>query len=177
MLRPLARKFICLSAEPRRRATAIGKRERRCSTSFRNGSRFTSITAANCNARRSIIRSRVSVTASENSGAIASELAEVGRSCYARGWVLGTSGNFSAVLNGNLLHVAITASVVEKGAIPAAQNLMIDEHAKALSNNQSKPSDETPLHLMLIGKLGAGAVLHTHSVWSTMLSDIHAAEK
>ena len=118
----------------------------------------------------------MSVTASENSATVASELAEASRSFYARGWVLGTSGNFSAVLSRDPLRVAISASGVDKGAITAEQILMIDEDGEVLSNNQSKPSDETPLHLMLIGKLGAGSVMHTHSVWSTMLSDIHAAE-
>ena len=29
---------------------------------------------------------------------LAAQLAEIGRQCYARGWALGTSGNFSAVV-------------------------------------------------------------------------------
>ena len=33
--------------------------------------------------------------------ALAGQLAEVGRLCYARGWALGTSGNFSAVVGRN----------------------------------------------------------------------------
>src|SRR5262249_7850026 len=145
MLRPLARKFICLLAEPRRRATAIGKRERKCSTSFRNGSRFTSITAANCNARRSIIRSKlkdhsmVSVIRSEDFQTVAGKLAEIGQGFYARGWVLGTSGNFSAVLSRDPLRVAISASGVDKGAITAGQILLIDQRAEVLGDNQGKP--------------------------------------
>ena len=108
--------------------------------------------------------------------ALAAELAEIGRSFYVRAWVLGTSGNFSAVLDRDPLRVAISASGVDKGKISHEQILLIDEHAAILSESQGKPSDETPLHLMLIGKCGAGAVLHTHSVWSTMLSDLHAAD-
>ena len=33
------------------------------------------------------------------------------------------------------------------------------------------PSAETALHLAIVRLLGAGAVLHTHSVWSTILSE------
>lgn len=33
------------------------------------------------------------------------------------------------------------------------------------------PSAETALHLVIVRSRGAGAVLHTHSIWSTILSD------
>ena len=39
-----------------------------------------------------------------------------------------------------------------------------------------RPSAETLLHLEIVKRRGAGAVLHTHSVWSTILSDLHASE-
>jgi len=118
----------------------------------------------------------VSVSALENFQARATELAEISHSFYARGWVLGTSGNFSAVLNREPLRLAISPSGVDKGALTAAQILLIDERAEVVSDHQVKPSDETPLHLMIVGKRAAGAVLHTHSVWSTILSEFHATE-
>src|SRR4029450_2623539 len=34
----------------------------------------------------------------------------------------------------------------------------------------ARPSDETPLHLAIVRARGAGAVLHTHSVWNTAAS-------
>lgn len=117
----------------------------------------------------------MSVSALENFQARATELAEISHSFYARGWVLGTSGNFSAVLNREPLRLAISPSGVDKGALTAAQILLIDERAEVVSDHQVKPSDETPLHLMLVSKR-AGAVLHTHSVWSTILSELHATE-
>src|SRR6185503_2934396 len=97
----------------------------------------------------------------ENFQARATELAEISHSFYARGWVLGTSGNFSAVLNREPLRLAISPSGVDKGALTAAQILLIDERAEVVSDHQVKPSDETPLHLMIAGKRAAGAVLHT----------------
>ena len=38
-----------------------------------------------------------------------------------------------------------------------------------------RPSAETGLHLVLTRQPGVGAVLHTHSVWGTLLSDIFAS--
>ena len=107
--------------------------------------------------------------------AVARELAAAGRRFYARGWVLGTSGNFSAVLARNPLRLAITASAVDKGALGRGQILRIDERGGRLGRGNSTPSAETLLHLEIVRRRGAGAVLHTHSVWSTLLSDAHAA--
>ena len=103
-------------------------------------------------------------------------LAEISQTLYARGWVLGTSGNFSAVVSRDPLRLAISPSGVDKGSLSADQILLIDEHAKVVSHHQAKPSDECPLHISIALERGAGAVLHTHSVWSTTLSDLHAAD-
>ena len=101
-------------------------------------------------------------------------LVRVGRDFHRRGWVLGTSGNFSAVLAREPLRLAITSSSVDKGRLSADQILEIDENGHVLSTGRpGKPSAETLLHLAIVGNLQAGAVLHTHSVWSTVLSDYH----
>ncbi len=110
----------------------------------------------------------------DNFSVIAEQLTELGRGFYARGWVLGTSGNFSAVLQADPLRLAITPSGLDKGALNAAQFLQIGAAGEVLAG-QGKPSDETALHLAVVRTRGAGAVLHTHSVWSTILSDFHAA--
>ena len=103
-------------------------------------------------------------------------LAEISRSLYARGWVLGTSGNFSTVVSRDPLQLAISPSGVDKGSLSADQILLIDEDAKVVSHHSAKPSDECPLHIRVALERGAGAVLHTHSVWGTTLSDLHAAD-
>ncbi len=102
--------------------------------------------------------------------AIAEQLAEVGRLCYARGWAFGTSGNFSAVVGRAPLTVAITTSGVDKGLLEANQIVEIDEERRVL-RGLGRPSAEAALHLAIVRARGAGAVLHTHSVWSTILSD------
>jgi len=101
----------------------------------------------------------------------AGALAAVGRLFYARGWALGTSGNFSAVVERHPVRLAITASAVAKGALRAGDIVECDEHGVIVGRREGRPSAETLLHLAVVAARGAGAVLHTHSVWSTMLSD------
>ena len=48
---------------------------------------------------------------------VARALVDLGRQFHARGWVLGTSGNFSAVLAADPLRLAITPSGADKGAL------------------------------------------------------------
>lgn len=106
---------------------------------------------------------------------LAGGLAEAGRSFYARGWVLGTSGNFSAVLRRKPLRLAITPSGADKGLLTPGAFLEIDDRARVLRGS-GKPSAEALLHLAVVRARGAGAVLHTHSVWSTVLSETFAAQ-
>jgi methylthioribulose-1-phosphate dehydratase len=107
--------------------------------------------------------------------AVAAELAEVGRAFYARGWVLGTSGNFSAVVSRDPLRLAITSSSVDKGGLTADHILQIDDQGNVLEGS-GRPSAETLLHLAVVRLREAGAVLHTHSVWSNILSDAYSAD-
>jgi methylthioribulose-1-phosphate dehydratase len=103
-------------------------------------------------------------------------LVAIGRRFYERGWVLGTSGNFSAVLDHEPLRLAITASGVSKGDLAVNQILEIDANCGVISRSAVvKPSAEARLHIEIIKLRTAGAVLHTHSMWSTLLSDRHAA--
>ncbi len=106
---------------------------------------------------------------------LASGLADIGRHCYARGWALGTSGNFSAVIRREPLQLAITPSGADKGSLTAEQILQIDEDGNTIEG-AGRPSAEAQLHLTVARVRGAQAVLHTHSIWSTILSDAYAAE-
>jgi methylthioribulose-1-phosphate dehydratase len=106
--------------------------------------------------------------------ALATELAATGRRFYDRGWVFGTSGNFSAVLEDHPLRLAITASGIDKRTLSREHILRIDEERRVIGEHSGKPSAEAALHLEIVSRRGAGAVLHTHSVWSTMLSDAYA---
>jgi methylthioribulose-1-phosphate dehydratase len=106
---------------------------------------------------------------------ISYRLAEIGRRFDARGWVLGTSGNFSVVLNREPLRLAITSSGIAKGELTADGLLEIDQAGQLIETGTGRPSAEARLHVEIVRARGAGAVLHTHSMWSTLLSDRHIA--
>jgi methylthioribulose-1-phosphate dehydratase len=101
---------------------------------------------------------------------LAPHLAETARALQARGWAIGTSGNFSAVLRREPLALAISRSGVDKGLLTAEEILAVDEKGQRIEG-EGRPSDETAVHLAVVRERGAGAVLHTHSVWSTLVSE------
>jgi methylthioribulose-1-phosphate dehydratase len=100
----------------------------------------------------------------------AGHLSELSRQFYSRGWVLGTSGNFSAVVTAEPFRLAITTSGVDKGLLEPSDIVAIDDAGHVVQGN-GRPSAEAALHLAIVRSRGAGAVLHTHSIWSTILSD------
>jgi methylthioribulose-1-phosphate dehydratase len=67
-------------------------------------------------------------------------------------------------------HLLISRSGVDKGEITREQILLVDD-AGAVVAGSGKPSDETVVHLEVVRQRRAGAVLHTHSVWNTLLSE------
>jgi methylthioribulose-1-phosphate dehydratase len=89
--------------------------------------------------------------------------------------VLGTSGNFSAVVSREPLRLAITSTGLDKGELKAGHFLEMDD-AGGVVRGDGRPSAEALLHVAVVRCLNAGAVLHTHSVWSTVLSGSHAAQ-
>ena len=105
-------------------------------------------------------------------------LAEIGRRFYARGWVLCTSGYFSAVISERPLRLLMTPSGAHKGTLTGREFLAVNERGepprKRTKGSKTRPSAEALLHLEIVAARGAGAVLHTHSVWSTILSDLYA---
>lgn len=106
---------------------------------------------------------------------LASDLAATAKALHARGWLSGTSGNLSAVVQPEPLLLAMSPSGVDKGELTAEQILLVDEEARVI-NGVRKPSDETLLHLEIVKQRRVGSVLHTHSVWNTILSDLFADE-
>jgi methylthioribulose-1-phosphate dehydratase len=99
----------------------------------------------------------------------AEQLVRIGRRFDARGWVLGTSGNFSLVTSRDPLRLAITRSGTHKGDLTPADILEFGDGR--VLDGSGLASAETLLHVEIVRARGAGAVLHTHSIWSTLLSD------
>jgi methylthioribulose-1-phosphate dehydratase len=104
-------------------------------------------------------------------------LADVGARFDARHWVLGTSGNLSAVVSRRPLRLVITPSAAHKGRLTGREFLTVGADGAPIGRGTARPSAETRLHLEIVRLRGAGAVLHTHSVWGTILSDLHASDR
>lgn len=113
------------------------------------------------------------VVAVRNARTVSKALADLGQRLYARGWVLGTSGNFSEVVSRRPLRLAITASGLNKRTLRSSDILTVDGNGKT-ATRRGRPSAETLLHVTIARLCGAGAVVHTHSIHSTVLSDVHA---
>jgi methylthioribulose-1-phosphate dehydratase len=106
---------------------------------------------------------------------LAKELAKLGREFHKRGWALGTSGNYSAVLQRSPLRLLITSTGLDKSALTAQDFIEIDGEGRVLAG-KATPSAETFLHLVIARVKNVGCILHTHSVWSTLLSEKHNAK-
>jgi len=108
----------------------------------------------------------------DNFGAAAERLAELGLVLYARGWLSATSGNLSVVVGLEPLQLAITASGLHKGRLTRDQFVLLGADGSVYAGSGS-PSAEWRLHVAIVQETGAAAVLHTHSLWSTTLSQLH----
>ena len=101
--------------------------------------------------------------------ALADELTAAMAAIHARGWCEGTGGNFSCVLQPDPLQLLMAPSGVDKGQVQPADLIVVDGAGQVLEGT-GKASAETALHLEIVGRCGAGAVLHTHSQAATLLS-------
>lgn len=89
---------------------------------------------------------------------------------HARGWCDGTGGNFSCVLSRDPLVLLMAPSGVDKGTVAPESLIQVDANAQVVAG-EGRASAETLLHLEIVARTGAGAVLHTHSHAATLLSD------
>ena len=95
---------------------------------------------------------------------------DAGRLFHGRGWVPATAGNFSVRLDAKSL--AVTTSGNHKGELGPGDFMRVDLQGRALGRGKS--SAEALLHCQLYRHDAAiGAVLHTHSPASTVLSRRH----
>jgi methylthioribulose-1-phosphate dehydratase len=97
-------------------------------------------------------------------------LQRAGQQLWSRGWSLGTSSNYSCVVSNEPKTLLVTASGMDKGHLKPNDFVLIDQAGRPTEANQPKSSAETMLHCVAV-EMGAGAVLHTHSPWATILSE------
>ena len=100
-------------------------------------------------------------------------LRRIGAEFHRRKWSLGTSSNYSVVLSRSPLELLVTASGKDKGNLQSTDFVRVNQHGNPTVPNQPRSSAETLIHVVLAEQEDVGAILHTHSVWGTVLSDHH----
>ena len=100
-------------------------------------------------------------------------LRKIGALFAQRGWSLGTSCNYSIVLDRDPFRLLLTASGKDKRRLTRNDFVLLDGQGTQLDNSGQQPSAEAGLHLLLARLPEVGCVLHTHSVWGTLLSDLY----
>ncbi|MEM0138615.1 MAG: methylthioribulose 1-phosphate dehydratase [Thermoplasmatales archaeon] len=103
------------------------------------------------------------------------KLASAASGFYSRGWILGTSGNLSAVTGLKPTRITITKSEVDKGHLDESGFMEITSSGEVVRGS-GRPSAETPIHVSIIDEMGCKSVMHTHSVPATVLSLEHLRE-
>ena len=99
------------------------------------------------------------------------QLRGVGREFHARSWSLGTSSNYSVVVARDPLELLVTASGKDKSGLTRDDFVRVDAAGRVIDGSGRRSSAETLLHCTIVGMIPwVGAVLHTHSVWGTILS-------
>jgi methylthioribulose-1-phosphate dehydratase len=98
-------------------------------------------------------------------------LREIGATFWQRGWSVGTSSNYSLVISREPLELLVTASGKDKGRLTRGDFVRVAANGRPTADGQPKSSAETLLHVVAASQPEVGAVLHTHSIWSTLLSD------
>ncbi|MEI7685277.1 MAG: methylthioribulose 1-phosphate dehydratase [Planctomycetota bacterium] len=103
------------------------------------------------------------------------KLQDIATLFYRRNLSLGTSSNYSILLRREPFALLVTASGKDKRRLKSSDFVIVDEAGKVVGGESGeRASAETALHTMLAQRPNVGAVLHTHSVWGTLLSDLHA---
>jgi methylthioribulose-1-phosphate dehydratase len=99
-------------------------------------------------------------------------LSSLGKDFYNRGWMYGTSGNLSCRVEDELAMdmLAITASGVDKGRLKK-EDILVYSPTDGVPEGHLRPSAETSIHdAVYRARPEAGAVLHVHTVESTIYS-------
>lgn len=89
-----------------------------------------------------------------------------------RGWMPATSGNLSVRVDGTT-DFCITPSGVDKGALQATDVLLLDLDGTVLEETRYRPSAETIVHQKLYASEECGSVLHVHTVYNNMVSQLY----
>lgn len=81
------------------------------------------------------------------------------------GWMRGTAGNLSLVVDRDPLRLAVTASGLDKSELTERDVVLIDAAGAAVDPAETRPpSAEAGLHAHIASRTGAGAIFHVHAL-------------
>lgn len=97
---------------------------------------------------------------------LANELAE-------KGWLPATSGNLSVKVSNQPFTIAITRSGADKQHLQESDVILVNEANQTVEDTPYRPSAETMVHTRLYAKFECGAVLHVHTHFNNLVSDLY----
>ncbi|MGR6915209.1 class II aldolase/adducin family protein [[Actinomadura] parvosata] len=95
------------------------------------------------------------------------QLCEYGRRAVELGLVIGTSGNLS-VREGDLVTVTPSGAALDR--LTPEMCPVVDLTTGRRVAGETRPSSETPMHLAIYQTTDARAIVHTHSVFGTVVA-------
>lgn len=92
-------------------------------------------------------------------------LADEARRFAGYGWMRGTSGNLSLVVDRDPLTLAVTASGLDKSQLSETDVVLVDAAGAVVNPAEARPpSAEAGLHAHIARRTGAGAIFHVHAM-------------
>lgn len=107
---------------------------------------------------------------------IAQELKEIAGIFTQKGWLPATAGNLSVKLSDDPLVFGVTASGKDKENLRLQDILAVDKDCKPIEPTRLRPSAETVIHSRIYQETDAGSVLHVHTVYNNLLSELYFVE-
>lgn len=100
------------------------------------------------------------------------QVLELATFCCEKGWLPATSGNLSVMVQDHPLQIAITRSGADKQRLQQSDVLLIDENMHPVFESPYRSSAETSVHIQLYRKFHCGGIVHVHTVFNNLISEI-----
>lgn len=114
------------------------------------------------------------MTGAEALRAAGEQLAAESARYAAMGWMRGTSGNLSVVLERHPLRLAVTTSGRDKSTLGTEDVVAVDADGTAVADQPDptrRPSAEAALHARIAEVTGAGAIVHVHALAAVVAAE------
>ena len=98
------------------------------------------------------------------------ELQRVGELSWQRGWNRCISGSYSVIVNHNPKKLLISSGGKNSGLSQRTDLALVDAEGRPIDPDQPVQTADGILHCLVAEDDAVGAVLHTQSIWTTILS-------